>query len=87
MRHALLVLAIVLLSGCSPTSPSSQITSDRAIELARPLVDFEPTSITTKADTSNGQPVWTVTFRGGFNQFVEVRVDRNTGEIVRAAIA
>ena len=50
-------------------------------------VDFEPTSITTKTDISNGHPVWTVTFRGGFSQFVEVRVDRNTGEIVRAAIA
>ena len=90
-----MVLAIVLLSGCSPTSPSSQITRDRAIDLARQTVRFEPTNITATLDTVRGHPVWVVTLTRGdrshglglFEEFAEISVDRKTGEIVRLAIS
>ena len=54
-------------------------------------IHFEPTSITTRTDSLNRQPVWIVTFRGspvagGPIEFEEVGVNRNTGEIVWAAI-
>jgi hypothetical protein len=89
----LMVLTIVLLSGCSPTSPSSQITRDRAIDLARQTVRFEPTNITATLDTVRGHPVWVVTLTRGdrshglFEEFAEISVDRKTGEIVRLAIS
>jgi hypothetical protein len=91
MRYAVLALAIVFLSGCFPTSPSSQMTSDRAVELARPVVRFEPTTITTRKDTSRGLWVWIVTFRGsplegGPVLYEEVAVNPNTGKIVWAVI-
>jgi hypothetical protein len=89
----LMALTIVLASACSPTSPSSQITRDRAIDVARQSVGFEPTNITATMDTVRGHPVWVVTLTRGdrshglFEEFAEVSVDRKTGEILRVAIS
>jgi hypothetical protein len=61
----LLSLALFALSACSPTSPSSDITRERAIELARQHVSFEPTSTAAEMDSRQGRPVWVVTFQTG----------------------
>jgi len=88
-----LALLLFGLSACSPTSPSSEITRDRAIDLARQHISFEPTNIATETDSRQGRPVWVVTFRradgshGGLGQFVEVTLDRRTGQLVTIAMS
>ena len=88
-----LVWAALVVSGCSPTSPSSQITRDRAIEIARQQITFEPTNASATMETRQGRPVWVVTFRradgshGGLGQFAEITLDRETGQIVSLAMS
>ena len=88
-----LSIALVSLTACSPTSPSAEITRDRAIELARQHVSFEPTSTAAEMDSRQGRPVWVVTFRradgshGGLGQFAVVSLDRRTGELVTVAMS
>ena len=90
-----LFLSVVLfaLSACSLTSPSSEITRERAIELAQQYVAFAPTSIAADTDSRQGRPVWVVTLRradgshGGLGQFAEVTLDRTTGELVTVAMS
>jgi hypothetical protein len=93
-RGWLLSLMLFALSACSsPTSPSSEITRERAIELARQHVPYEPTSSAADTDSRLGRPVWVVTFRradsshGGLGQFAEVTLDRRTGQIVSVAMS
>jgi hypothetical protein len=89
-----LLLMVVTLPACSsPISPTSEITRERAIELARHQVSFEPTSAAADMDSRQGRPVWVVTFRradgshGGLGQFAEVTLDRRTGELVTVAMS
>ena len=72
----------------------AEITRERAIELARPHVSFEPRSIDAVAAEEEGRPVWRVTFRGrppgpdhAMGEFQEIVVDRRTGEIVALAMS
>ncbi len=87
------LLPLFALSACSPTSPSSEITRERAIELARQHVSFEPTSVAANTDSRQGRPVWVVTLRradgshGGLGQFAEVTLDRRTGVLVTIAMS
>jgi hypothetical protein len=88
-----LSIALIALSGCSPTSPSVDIPRERAIELARQHISFEPTSTSADTDSRQGRPVWVVTFRmadgshGGLGQFAEITLDRRTGELVTTAMS
>jgi hypothetical protein len=89
-----LSMTLFALSACSsPISPLSEITRERAIELARQHVSFEPTSTGAEMDSRQGGPVWVVTFRradgshGGLGQFAEVTLDRRTGELVTIAMS
>jgi hypothetical protein len=89
-----ILLTLVALPACSsPTSPTSEITRDRAIDLARQHVSFEPTSTAADKDSRQGRPVWVVTFRradgshGGLGLFAEVSLDRRTGELVTVAMS
>ena len=89
-----LSMTLFALSACSsPISPSSEITRERAIELARQHVSFEPTGTAAEMDSRQGRPVWVVTFRradgshGGLGQFAEVTMDRRTGELVTIAMS
>jgi hypothetical protein len=103
MKHARLLLILVLLvslPGCltKPThkdpsrSPKSEISRERAIEIGRTHVKFQPKSITAEKTTDSGRPVWRVTFRGEpvsqvhpMGEVFIVIVDRKTGEIVSVA--
>ena len=59
-----LSMTLFALSACSsPISPSSEITGERAIELARQHVSFEPTGTAAEMDSRQGRPVWVVTFQ------------------------
>ena len=91
-----LVLTFAILSGCAcatTTSPTSDISRERAIEIARQQVSFEPTSIEAVRGTRQGRPVWVVTFRradgshGGLGQFAEITIDRATGRVVSVAMS
>jgi hypothetical protein len=75
----------------SPTTPSPEISRDRAITIARQYVDFEPTNVDVSAEVVQGRPAWTVTFRrqdgshGGLGQFMAVMIDGATGEVLSIA--
>ena len=75
-------------------SESAEITRERAIEIVRPQVKFEPLSIEAVAEEDEGRPVWRVTFRGrppgpehAIGEFQEFLVDRRTGEIVSLSMS
>ena len=77
-----------------PSSDRAEITRERAIEIARLHVEFEPRSIEAVEDEEDGRPVWRVTFRGrppgpehAMGEFQEIVVDRRTGEIVALAMS
>lgn len=73
---------------------AGEITRERAIEIVRPQVKFEPRSIDAVAEEDEGRPVWRVTFRGrppgpehAIGEFQEFLVDRRTGEIVSLSMS
>ncbi|HYN21749.1 MAG TPA: PepSY domain-containing protein [Thermoanaerobaculia bacterium] len=85
----LLTLALLaLLAGCASRSESQEISKERAIELAREHVEFEPGNIEAVKETEEGRPVWRVTFYGkGVSatqpgEVMFVLLDRKTGEVV-----
>jgi len=85
-----LMLLLPLAVGACQTTPDSEITEARAIELARPHVTFEPDSAEAEKGTEAGQPVWRVTFRrqAGLHPMgnvMIVTIDRDTGAIVALA--
>ena len=89
-----LVFAVAMLSACAGTVTSpTEVTRDRAIEIARQHVSLEPTSVEATMESRQGKQVWVVTFHradgshGGLGQFAEVTVDRSTGEVVTIAIS
>jgi hypothetical protein len=75
------------------TAPSeSEISRDRAIEIARQQITFQPDNTEAERTTSNMRPVWRVTFRGrlpgqppGLFETAIIDVDRSNGEIVSIA--
>ena len=102
-KHAqlLLILAVLVsLPGCltkpsskNPSgSPKNEISRERAIEIARTHVKFQPKSINAEKTGDNGRAVWRVTFRGEpagggspLREILMVIIDRKTGEIVSVA--
>jgi hypothetical protein len=82
------LLAFALLAACASKGAGDEISKERAIELAREHVDFEPGKIEAVQDTEEGRPVWRVTFYGkGVDadhpgQVSFVVLDRRTGEVV-----
>jgi len=71
---------------------AQEITRERAIEIARQHVTFEPTSTEAVSTVREGKQVWVVTFRragqsGGLGQFMEVTIDRATGMVVSLAMS
>lgn len=94
-----LALLLPLWVGCSSgptTNPNEssaadegeEISRERAIELAREHVQFEPRSVDAVKTTDQGRPVWEVTFKGrppeegGVGEVMIVSLDRRTGEMV-----
>ena len=86
-NSAILSLAAVLsLAATCPGPSQAEISRERAIEIARPHVTFQPDSIEAERATSAGRAVWRVTFRGRLPgqppllfETIIVEVDRNSG--------
>ena len=93
-NSAILCLAAltVLAAACVRPSLVNEISRERAIEIARSHVSFQPDSIDAVRTTSGARAVWRVTFRGRlpgqppplFETRI-VEVDRHTGEVVSIA--
>jgi len=87
---ALILLAtLASLAGTCTTPSPTEISSDRAIEIARSHVSFTPDVVDAAPTTSGGRAVWRVTFRGrlpgqppGLFETAIVDVDRVSGEVV-----
>ena len=92
-RAARLIIAAVLSFGFACANPSEmEITRERAIEIARAQVSFQPDNIEAERRSSNDRPVWRVTLRGrlpgqppGLFETTIVEVDRRSGAIVSIA--
>jgi uncharacterized protein YcfL len=86
----LLVLSLLVLAACASQSTGQEISRERAIEIARQNINFEPDRIEAVKDTEEGRPVWRVTFYKGskevssthLGQVSFVSIDRKTGEVV-----
>jgi hypothetical protein len=92
---AVAVLAAAAGLSCSdPSSPSreTEISRERAIEIAQQQISFQPDSTDAEQTTSNARPVWRVTVRGrrpgqppGLFETAIVEIDRRSGEVVSVA--
>ena len=78
---------------CDPVGSQTQISRDRAIEIARKDITFKPDSVDAVQTTVEKRPVWRVTFKGrlpdqppGLFETVSVDIDARTGEIVSASM-
>ena len=96
VHRACLLFAVALtVLSCTDaaTRPSRDITRERAIEIARQHVTFEPTSTEATAAVRERKQVWVVTFRradgthGGLGQLMEVTIDRQTGTVTSIAMS
>lgn len=94
LRRVAFVCAVLLTSLASTCAgPSaSEITRERAIEIARSQISFTPDAIDATRTTSAGRSVWQVTFRRslpgqppGLFELLIIEIDRITGEIVSIA--
>jgi len=85
---ALLVLTLLVLAACASQSAGQEISKERAIEIARQSINFEPGRIEAVKETEEDRPVWRVTFYAkGVDathpgQVSFVVLDRKTGEMV-----
>lgn len=85
----LLLLCGFSLGACA-ADPGEEIGRERAIELARPHVDFEPETVEAEKAVEDGRPVWRVTFRGKagphpMGGYMEVLIDRRSGQVLGLA--
>jgi uncharacterized membrane protein YkoI len=83
-----LCLVLALLGACASQNGGQEISEERAIEIGRQQIDFEPGKVEAVKETDQGRPVWRVTFYGkGVDaahpgQVSFFLIDRKTGEIV-----
>jgi peptidase YpeB-like protein len=94
-RFVLFFAAAIAAMGamCNPVEKPTQITRDRAIEIARKDLAFKPDSVDAVQTTEQQRQIWRVTFKGrlpdqppGLFETVTVDVDARTGEVVSAAM-
>ena len=78
---------------CDPPAKSTEISRERAIEIARQEIHFSANSVEAVRATSMGRDVWRVTFKGRLPDqppdLFETRIfeiDVRTGEIVSASM-
>jgi hypothetical protein len=94
-RHCIVLgLAVVawLAAACVHPAVPPPITRERAIQIARGHVTFQPSSVGASMATSAGRDVWRITLRGRLPgqppllfETVIVEVDRRSGEVVSVA--
>lgn len=92
-NKAVLWAALFFLSlsslGCAALR-AEEIDRERAIEIAREHVSFEPQSVEAEKSQESGRPIWRVTFRRSagphpMGGIMIVDIDRRTGEVVGLA--
>jgi hypothetical protein len=83
------VVPLFLVATCPGASVETEISRERAIEIARQEVSFEPDGVEAVQALSNGRAVWRVAFRGrlpgqpvGLFETLIVEVDSSTSEVV-----
>lgn len=69
---------------------ADEISRERAIEIAREHVSFEPESVQAEMIEDDDRPIWRVTFRRSTSPhpmggIMIVDVDRHTGQVVGLA--
>lgn len=88
-----LVLVLLVLAACASQGASQEISQERAIEIARKNINFEPGKVEAVKDTEEGRPVWRVTFYAKGVDATHpglvsiVVLDRKSGELVSLAIS
>lgn len=94
IRHAILFVAAVLALGitCSGPSQGTEISRERAVDIARSQVSFQPDNIQADRTISGARAVWRVTLRGrlpgqppGLFETAVIEIDRRTSEVVSIA--
>ena len=90
-NRVLIVAVLALAIACAGPS-EAEITRDRAIEIARQQISFQPDNIDAVRTTANERRVWRVTMRGrlpgqppGLFETAVVTIDRSSGEVVSIA--
>lgn len=84
---------LLVLAACASQGAPQEISKERAIEIARKQINFEPGKVEAVKDTEQGRPVWKVTFYGKGVDATHpglvsiVVLDRRTGELVTLAIS
>jgi hypothetical protein len=77
----------------SGKAAGSEISREKAIEIARQHVKFEPSRVEAVKADEEGRPVWRVTFYGPNTNAVHpgevmiITLDRRTGEVVELAMS
>ena len=86
------LMAGAMLAACLHGAPSTEITREHAIEIARRQVSFQPGRVEAVRAVSGATPVWRVTLRGQLPgqppplfETVIVEVHRRSGEVVSIA--
>ena len=95
MRHHLAVAClapVLVLAGTYISPPAQEISRERAIEIARQRISFQPDNVRARRATAGARPVWRVTFRGrlpgqpsGLFETAIIEVDRRSGAVVSIA--
>ena len=100
--HRVLLVAVLALAiacagqrnggGSLDPPDSAEVTRERAIEIARKQISFQPDNIDAERTTANQRPVWRVTMRGrlpgqppGLFETAVVTIDRSSGEVISIA--
>lgn len=92
MRRSFAIFIVALAAACAAPLQPMEIDRQRAMELARAQVTFEPFFTDAVTATAAGRLVWRVTFRGRLPgqppdlfETVVVEIDRRTGGVVSVA--
>ena len=85
------VLASAVLAACAHR-PTTEISREHAIEIARREISFQPDSVDAVRAMSGAAPAWRVTLRGrlpnqppGLFETVVVEIDRRNGDVLSVA--
>ena len=96
MMHAQAVLiigaAVLALGAACPGPSAAEISRERAIEIARAQVSFQPDTVDAERVQAGSRPLWRVTLRGrrpgqpeGLFETVIFEIDVRSGEVVSVA--
>lgn len=90
MNVRCLAVAALLITNCASAARPAEITRERAIEIARSHVRWEPFESTAVPARTSGRSVWRVTLKGRLRgqppplfETAVIEIDAATGAVVR----